>query len=121
MYAALLRLQKETEAARMALRREAEAGMEVSRPQFDLARADEALTKARADVHLFQTFAVEKAVAGGLTVARTARAEAARIHREREFRRKGLFVSLAFIFAAILGLVLKIRDLDRRRGTPDNR
>ena len=62
-----------------------------------------------------------EAVAGGLAVARTVRAEAARIHREREFRRKGLFVALAFIFAAILGLVLKIRDLDRRSATPGNR
>ncbi|MEX1243667.1 MAG: cytochrome c3 family protein [Thermoanaerobaculia bacterium] len=115
MYADLLRLQKETGAARASLAREAEAGMEVSRAQFDLARADEALTKARADVHLFQPYAVEKAVTTGLTVARAASAEAARIAREREFRRKGLFVSLGLIFLAIVGLVAKIRDLDRRR------
>jgi len=114
MFADLLRLQEETNAARAALRRESEAGMEVSRAQFDLARADEALTKARADVHYFQPYAVQQAAAGGLMVARTARAEAARIHREREFRRKGLFVSVALILAAILGLVLKIRDLERR-------
>jgi Cytochrome c3 len=111
MYADLVRLQKETEAARAALRRESEAGMEVSRAQFELAKADEALTKARADVHLFQAFAVHRAVDGGLTVARTARAEAARIRREREFRRKGLFVSLALILAAVAALVLKIHDL----------
>ncbi len=115
MHTDLMRLQKETEAARTSLRREAEAGMEVSRAQFDLSRADEALTKARADVHLFQSFAVQQAVNGGLTVARKARQEGARLHREREFRRKGLFVSLVLIVVAITGLVLKIRDLDRRR------
>ncbi len=115
MHTALVRLQKETEAARTSLRREAEAGMEVSRAQFDLSRADEALTKARADVHLFQSFAVQQAVNAGLTVARKARQEGARLHREREFRRKGLFVSLGLIVVAITGLVLKIRDLDRRR------
>jgi hypothetical protein len=115
MHAGLTVLRKETEAARAALRREAEAGMEVSKALFELARADEALTKARADIHLFQPYAVEKAVAGGLTVARKAQAESARLHREREFRRKGLFVSLALIVVAIAGLVLKIRDLDRRR------
>ena len=114
MYADLRRLKDATDAAKTALRREAEAGMEVSRAEFDLARADEALTKARADVHFFQPYAVQQAVAGGLTVARTARAEAVRIHREREFRRKGLFVSLALILVAIAGLVLKIRDLNRR-------
>ena len=121
MYADLLRLQGETDAARAALRREAEAGMEVSRAQFDLSRADEALTKARADVHYFQPYAVQQAVAGGLTVARIARARAVRIHGEREFRRKGLFVSLIFIFVAILGLVLKIRDRERHGGAPKDR
>jgi hypothetical protein len=115
MYEDILKLKKETEAARAALRREAEAGMEVSKAQFDLSRADEALTKARADVHYFQPYSVQEAVSGGLTVARTARAEAARLGREREFRRKGLFLSLALIGFAIVGLVVKIRDLDRRR------
>jgi Cytochrome c3 len=114
MHSGLTRLQKETEAARAALRREAEAGMEVSRALFDLTRADEALTKARADVHLFQAAAVQQAVAGGLTVARKAREDGARLHREREFRRKGLFVSLGLILVAIVGLVLKIRDLGHR-------
>ena len=113
MFADLRRLQEETDGAKAALRRESEAGMEVSRAQFDLARADEALTKARADVHFFQPYAVQQAVAGGLTIARTAKAQAVRLHREREFRRKGLFVSLALILAAITALALKIRDLDR--------
>jgi hypothetical protein len=89
--------------------------MLVARAQFDLSRADEALTKARADVHLFQPYAVQQTVAGGLTIARTARAEAFRIRRERDFRRKGLLVSLALIGLAIAALVAKIRDIDRRR------
>jgi hypothetical protein len=120
MYEDILKLQKETAAARAALRREAEAGMEVSKAQFDLSRADEVLTKARADVHYFQPYSVQEAVSGGLTVARTARAEAARLGREREFRRKGLFLSLALIGFAIVGLVVKIRDLDRRRPPASN-
>lgn len=94
--------------------------MEVSKAQFDLSRADEVLTKARADVHYFQPYSVQQAVSGGLTVARTARAEAARLSREREFRRKGLFLSLALIGFAIVGLVVKIRDLDRRRPPASN-
>jgi hypothetical protein len=115
MHQALRQLRDDTAAAKARLRTEAEAGMEVSRVQFDLARADEALTKARADVHLFDPAAVRKAVAEGLTVTRSAAVAAARIHGERQFRRKGLFASLVVILAAIVALAAKIRDLDRRR------
>ena len=116
MYAELRGLEKAAREAHRALRVEAEAGMEVSRVEFDLTRAAEALTKARADVHLFQLAAVRKATDEGLTVARTAMTAAVRIQREREFRRKGLFVSLGLILIAIVALVARIREIDRRRG-----
>jgi hypothetical protein len=112
MYADILALQKETDAAKAALRREAEAGMLVARPQFDLSRADEALTKARADVHLFKPYAVQQTVAGGMTIARTARAEAVLIRHERDFRRKGLVVALLLIGLSIVAIVAKIRNID---------
>jgi len=115
MYADILALKKETEAAKIALKREAEAGMLVAAAQFDLSRADEALTRARADVHLFQPYAVQQTVAGGLAIARTARARAARLQRERDFRRKGLLLSLALIGLSIAALIAKIRDLSRNR------
>lgn len=115
MYASLRKLHDDTAAAKAMLRIEAEAGMEVSRVQFELAQADEAITKARTDVHYFDPAAVQKAVAGGLAVTRTAMSAAERIHAEREFRRKGLFASLGLILVAIAALVVKIRDLDRRR------
>ena len=108
-------LKTAVEQAKSALRREAEAGMLVARAQFDLSRADEALTRARADVHLFRPYAVQQAAAGGLTIARMARAEAARLGHERAFRRKGLLLSLGLIVLSIVALVAKIRDLDRRR------
>ena len=114
MYAALMRLREETATARRMLRTEAEAGMEVSKIQFELAKADEALTKARVDVHYFSPAAVDKAAAEGLAVARTSKEAAVRVHSEREFRRKGLFASLALILVAIVALAVKIRDLDRR-------
>ena len=114
MYADLKRLRENTAAAKEQLRIEAEAGMEVSRIQFDLARADEALTKARADVHYFSPAAVEKAVAEGLAVTRSSREAATRVHAERQFRRKGLFASLGLIVVAIVALAAKIRDLERR-------
>ncbi len=115
MRADLLRLARETERARKVLRQAAEAGMEVSRFQFELVKADNALTKARADVHLFQVFAVHQGATEGLGVARSVQAAGERALQERDFRRKWLFVSLAFILLAVIGLLLKIRDLNRHR------
>jgi hypothetical protein len=111
----LTTLASETLAARRTLDRAAEAGMEVSRVRFELGKADDALTKARSSVHLFQVSAVRENAAVGLGVARSARRAAERALAERDFRRKGLFLSLALILASIVALVLMIREIDRRR------
>ena len=118
MRQAITSLDRRTAAARALLKRAGEAGMEVSRDQFELAKADEALTKARADVHYFQPAAVQKDVQDGLKIADTAAAAGKRALAQRDVRRKGLFVSLFLIIAAIGVLTLKIRDLDRE---PDRR
>jgi hypothetical protein len=116
MRAELTRLSEQTGAAREIVRTAAEAGMEVSRAAFDLGKADEALVQARTDVHLFRPAAVEKTTADGLAVARTARARGVKALEERDFRRKGLFLSLGLIVLAVAALIFKIRDIDRRRG-----
>ena len=121
MQKAIFRLSDRMRAARGLLRRASEAGMEVSRDQFELAKADESLTKARTDVHFFQPAAVERDVTEGLRVADAAHAAGLRALAERDYRRRGLFVSLLFILAAIGALVLKIRDLDRRGKGPAGR
>jgi hypothetical protein len=112
----LVRLASETRAARETVRRAAEAGMEVSRATFDLGQADDALVRARADVHLFRPAAVTEIVASGLTVARSARAAGVKALAERDYRRRGLFVSLGLIGLAVAALIFKIRDVDRQRG-----
>jgi hypothetical protein len=109
----ILDLQKETDAARALLRKAEEAGMEVSHDQFELAKADEALTKARADVHFFQTSAVARDTEDGLKIARAGRTAGARALAERDYRRRGLFLSLGLILASIGALLAKIRSLDR--------
>jgi Cytochrome c3 len=111
----LLHLASETQAARETVRRAAEAGMEVSRATFDLGQADDALVRARADVHLFRPSAVQVAVATGLNVAGSARKAGRRALEERDYRRHGLFVSLGLIGLSVAALILKIRDIDRRR------
>lgn len=115
MYQDITALKTATEQAKAALEREAEAGMLVAKPQFELSKADEALTKARADVHLFRPYEVHQTVAGGLTIAVTAKAQAAQLARERNFRRKGLGLSLVLIGLSIAALVAKIRTLPSSR------
>jgi hypothetical protein len=114
MYQDITALKTATEAAKAALEREAEAGMLVAKAQFDLSKADEALTKARADVHLFRPYEVHQTASAGLTIAATAKAEAARLAQDRGFRRKGLLVSLGLIGLSIAALVVKIKDLGAR-------
>jgi hypothetical protein len=111
MRADLTQLDERIRAAREKVSRAAEAGMEVSRIRFELVTADDALTRARTDVHRFQLAAVHTTASAGLAVAREASKAADRALADRDYRRKGLFVSLAVILVAIAALLLKIRDL----------
>ena len=114
MRADLLSLVNEIRTARGKVERAAEAGMEVSKIRFELSKADDSLTTARTDVHLFQVAAVHTTAASGLTVARAATKAADRALAERDYRRKGLFISFGVILVAIAALVLKIKDLGPR-------
>lgn len=103
------------EKARTPLARAEYAGIEVSQAQFDLKGAEDALVKARAAVHTFVLDAVKREVAPGIAVTAKAYARGLQALDEVQFRRKGLGVSLVIIAAMIIGLVLKIREIDRRR------
>jgi predicted CXXCH cytochrome family protein len=104
----------ESDKAHGILARAERAGMEVSQAEFELTSAHENLVKARNAVHTFTVDAVKQAVEPGLAVAEKAYARGVRALGELGFRRKGLAVSVAIILALIVGLVLKIRDVDRR-------
>jgi len=88
--------------------------MEVSQAQFDLNGAKDALVKARAAVHAFSVEAVKKEGDPGLQISAKAYARGVRALDELQFRRKWLAVSLVIVLAVIAGLVVKIRQLDRR-------
>ena len=90
------------------------AGMEVSQAQFDLNGARDALVKARAAVHAFAVEPVLKEVEAGLAVSAKARTRGVRALDELQFRRRGLAVSLVIIVALLVGLVLKIRQIESR-------
>ncbi len=111
-------LARETANARETIRRASEAGMEVSRIRFDLLQADEALTKARAEVHVFRASAVADATKAGLAVARSAQAGADRALAEKDYRRRGLFLSLGLILLSMVALLLMIRQ--RRKISPSD-
>jgi hypothetical protein len=97
--------------AREKVEKAEEAGMEISRIRFELSKADDALTTARTEVHRFQVAAVHTAASSGLVVAAAATKAADGALAERDYRRKGLFISLGIILLAIAALLLKIRDL----------
>jgi predicted CXXCH cytochrome family protein len=111
-------LRTETERARAILLRAEHAGMEVSQAQFDLNGARDALVKAQAAVHTFTVEGVRKEAEPGLAVSAKAFARGVRALEELQFRRKGLAVSVVIILAVIVGLILKIRQLERRPGGP---
>jgi hypothetical protein len=103
----------ESERAGAILLQAEHAGMEVSQAQFDLKGATDALVKARAAVHAFTLEAVKREVEAGVAVSTKAYARGVRALEELQFRRKGLAVSVVIILALIVGLVLKIRQVDR--------
>jgi hypothetical protein len=93
-------------------------GMEVSGAKMELADADEALVKARVNVHTFDDSAVHKLTDSGVEVAAKSYQAGVAALRERDFRRKGLGIALIAIVLAISGLYLKIRQMEQGRGSP---
>lgn len=90
------------------------AGMEVSRPLFELQEANDALTQARVLVHTVSPEEVAKATKPGEQVALKSIKAGEDAFSELSFRRQGLAVSLIFIgFLAVL-VYLKIRQIEAR-------
>jgi len=90
------------------------SGMEVSQPLFDLNEAKTALIKARAAIHAFNLDGVKKETQPGLEVSQKARSLGMKVLDELKFRRNGLVVSVLIILALIVGLVLKIRQMEKK-------
>jgi predicted CXXCH cytochrome family protein len=96
-----------------ALAKAESAGMEVSQPQFELNGAKTALVKSRAAVHAFNIDAVKKEAASGIDISGKVYAKGIKALDELQFRRKGLAVSALIIAGLIVGLVLKIKEMER--------
>ena len=108
------RLRTDYETAHAVLAKSENAGMEVSQALFELNGAKTALVKARAAIHGFNLDGVNAEVKPGLEISDKARARGVRALDELQFRRKGLAVSVLILLALIVGLVLKIRQMERK-------
>jgi predicted CXXCH cytochrome family protein len=106
----------EYEKAHEVLSKAEHAGMAVNPALFELNEGKTALVKARAAVHSFKIDPVKQEAAAGLSIAQKAYARGVRALDELQFRRKGLAVSAFIILAVVVGLVLKIREIERPKG-----
>jgi predicted CXXCH cytochrome family protein len=92
------------------------SGMEVSSARLELADVNEALIKARVNVHSFNPEEVRKLTDQGVNTSKKAYAAGVAALQERDLRRKGLGVSLIFVALATSGLYFKIRKMESRSG-----
>jgi predicted CXXCH cytochrome family protein len=90
------------------------AGIEVSNQQLALREAGTKLTLARTEMHGFDVARVEAIVADGMTVVASVESAGQKGVAELRFRRRGLAASLGAILLFVVGLGLKIRQIDRR-------
>jgi predicted CXXCH cytochrome family protein len=89
------------------------AGMEVSQAMFELEEVNNALTMARSAIHSFRVEPVAENVTAGLALTQAGIDRGIAALEEHRFRRVGLALSATIILVLIIGLVLKIRQLDR--------
>jgi predicted CXXCH cytochrome family protein len=98
--------------AEQVLGQAARAGMEVSRPRFELTSARDGLINARVVIHSFNLEALDKVIAPSVAIAEKARRSGEDALNELQFRRKGLALSLVIIALAVVSIYLKIRQIE---------
>lgn len=109
----LSQLQQQIDRAMAILTRAELAGMEVSRPLFEMNDARNNLTHARVLIHNVVNPEFDATVQAGLQIATKAVQAGEAALAELQFRRRGLAVSLVIIVFACVTLYLKIRQLDQ--------
>jgi predicted CXXCH cytochrome family protein len=96
------------------------AGMEVSKPKFELKGATDALTHARVLIHSSSASEVDKVISPGLEVSKKDYQAGLDALAERRFRREGLAVSLVFILFLALLVYLKVRQIENRQAAGES-
>lgn len=113
MHALLDSLKQAREDGAAVLARAQNLGMEVSQPLYELEDVATAITKARTAIHTMRVDAVREEVAAGLEITSRATDRGREALTEHRFRRVGLAFSVALIALLVLGLALKIREMER--------
>jgi hypothetical protein len=90
------------------------SGMEVSEARSDQEQARDALTKARVSIHSLSLAHVNQDVDAGLKIAVKVRKAGDDALAERDYRRKGLGLSLIAILIMMVGLGLYIRQIEKQ-------
>jgi predicted CXXCH cytochrome family protein len=96
------------------LSRAERSGMEVGEATLQQTQARDALTKARVDVHTFATAPVKTEVDAGLKITAATYTAGQKALRERDYRRRGLGVSLILILFVVAGLWIYIREIEKK-------
>jgi predicted CXXCH cytochrome family protein len=90
------------------------AGIEVSDDELALREARTKLTLARTEMHAANPPAVDAVLADGEKIVGEVEKNGQRGQGELSYRRRGLGVSLGAIMLVVVGLALKLRQIDRR-------
>ena len=93
------------------------SGMEVSQARLDETQGRDSLIKARVTVHSFQPDKVEQDTQAGMKIADKTYTAGLSALAERDYRRKGLGLTLIAIVAVLIGLRMYIRQVESRGGS----
>ena len=108
------KLEKAVHDSKEVLDRAESDGMEISEARIDEEQAHDALMKARVTLHSFDTSVIGKDIEPGLKVADKAHNAGVAALIERDYRRKGLGLSLISILAVVVCLGIYIRKIEAR-------
>lgn len=104
-------MQSRLSSANQVLERAQRAGMEVSRPIYQLTEARGRLVLARVQIHKFDPAALKKTLTEGDSIAAASEQSGWQALADLAFRRKGMAVSAVILLCMIGLLLLKIRQL----------
>jgi Cytochrome c3 len=94
----------------------AEKGLDAEPLSRAVGELDEALVQTRTRVHSFDLGTFQQAAGTAKEALQKGRASVASARADYRFRQRGLLLALASIGLLALGIALKLRDGDRRRG-----
>lgn len=99
------------------LSRASSAGMEVSRPEFELHDAKDKLVNARVLVHSLSLPSIDTLVEGGQAISERTKNAGVAALKELDFRRNGLGISVFVILVAAGSVYVKVRQMEQAQKT----